>query len=217
MAPLTGRKSLSMEVAAAEVARGAWEGTADLVEAVAAESRYAHGWRPLRAALVRAVADLESGGGQVWDGARFTAWEAEAKLIAKARGDGKLSERLGLSPLQWRKARKDGLDKARALACLHYSLGLPMPIPAEDTRAFDEWYRPRFGGVDRVADWLGVSKDWLGDRLRGYELVGAKRSDRLPPAWLIRALDWLFTVGPITPFETPFAPYWPGQSLEEDY
>lgn len=216
MVAVRGKPNRSRQEAAAEIAKGAWQGTAEIVEAIAAERRYQFGWRPLSAAIVCAVRDLEAK--PVWSGEAFRAWEAEAKLLCKARGDGKLGERMGLTKLQLRHCRADGADKPIALACAHYTLGLPMPVPAEDVRAFDDWFRPRFGGVERPSEWLGVGNEWLAVRLRGYQLIGGERVPRAPAAWLIRALDWMFTVGPITPYgEKPPAPYWPGQDLDEGY
>lgn len=207
---------------------GTYEGTADLVEILIAESKFAYGWRPVRAAILYALRDMrpdDSDDDTVYlTPEQFQTWLAEAKALAKARGDGlKPADVLGLTAFQIRamasgyggKEATGVRSKAIALACAHYAAGMPLPIPAGDAAALDAWFRPRFGGVDRVVQWLGMSKKTLSDRLRGYSLRGEERVTREPEAYLIRALDWLHVVGPVCPYgPKPPVDIWPGQSKE---
>jgi hypothetical protein len=200
----------------AELDKGAWPGTADLLEQIAAESRFAYTWKPMRAALLIAARDLQPHEGPIWSGDRFAQWEAEAKLLAKARGDGRPRDRLGFTADQARKMRAEGVEKVRVLACAHYTLGLPQPVPAGDVRTFEDWFYPRFKSANAVAPWLGVSVPFLNDRLRGFATKGADRTPREPEAWLIRALDWVATVGPLMPYpDKPSPAVWPDQDLDE--
>lgn len=204
---------------------GTYEGTSDLVEILIAESKFAFGWRPARAGLLYALRDCNLPSDTVYmTPERFAAWVDEAKLVSGARGSKmKPSEILGLSNHQIRAMAVGHRDvpatgvtsKMIALACAHYSMGLELPVPAGDARALDEWFRLRFGGTDRVVQWLGITAKTLSDRLRGYGIRGNKRYERQPEAFVIRALDWLYTVGPICPFgPKPAVDIWPGQSKE---
>ena len=200
---------------------GTYEGTAALVDILIEESKHAYGWRPLRAGLLyalREVAPNDDDDATIYlTPAEFTRWVAEAKALSKARGDGLLpSAILGVSTLVIKTLKTKGVtSKPIALACAHYSMGLAMPVPAGDARQLDLWFRPRFGGTDRVSRWLHTAPKTLMHRLRGYEVRGDDRIDRHPEAYWVRALDWLATVGPICPYG-PKAPVdiWPGQSQE---
>lgn len=219
-AAIKGKRSQSLDQALAIVARETWDGTAPMLETLAYESKHMHAWRPVRAAVVAAMRDLqEPQDGPVMSGAEFETWRAEAKLLAKAREDGNPYDRIGISAYQAREFGKNGAPKMIALACAHYLLGRPLPIPSGDPRALDEWYTPRFGGVERVGEWLGVSGNWMTVRMRGFEMVRGERVERKPEAHLIRALDWLANVGPIVPYGARRGPLaiWPGQDLEEGY
>lgn len=205
---------------------GTYEGTGDLVEILIAESKHAYGWRPGRAGLLYALRESRLSAADddtvYMTPERFETWLKEAKAISKARGDGlTVNEILGLTTRQI-KAMKSGLNnrpargvtsRAIALACAHYTMGLEMPVPAEDWRALDAWYRPRFGGTDRVIRWMRVNEKTLADRLRGYSLRGEERVAMEPEAYWVRALDWLYTVGPVCPYgEKPAVDIWPGQA-----
>jgi len=86
---------------------GTYEGTADLVEILIAESKFAYGWRPVRAAILYALRDMrpdDSDDDTVYlTPEQFQTWLAEAKALAKARGDGlKPADVLGLTAFQIR-------------------------------------------------------------------------------------------------------------------
>jgi hypothetical protein len=201
---------------------GTYAGTDKLVTSLIEESKHAHGWRPLRAGILyaqRETAQRNSDADVIYmTGEQFTSWVAEAKALAKARGDGlKPSDVLGVSTLVIKGMKDRGVtSKPIALACAHYSVGLPMPIEAGSSRALDDWYRPRFGGTERVAEWLQIAAKTLSNRLRGFELRGGDvRVDREPEAYWVRALDWIHTVGPFCPFgPKPAVDIWPGQTAE---
>lgn len=215
MAP---RLTMTREQAAAELARGTWDGTEELLLSITYESMHAFGWRPRRTAALYAEADLGVDGDRTFmSGAEFAAWEENAKALAKVRGeDRKVAQAvLGISRFQARDYAENGASKIIAVACAHYLFGLPMPIAAEDPRAFDAWYRPRFGGTERVGQWLQVNPDWIGARLRGFEVIKDSRHTRLPPAHLIRACDWLWRIGPFCPYgDRKAVPLWTGHDIK---
>lgn len=219
-----GRVLRGRREAAAEAAEGCWEGTADLVEAFTLESRHVYGWRPLRAALLLAREDAERAaisdqkGGM--SGPEFAAWMKEAKAVLKVRGLAHgssytaVEEALGIGPDTRRSFARNGAPKLVALACAHVLFGFALPVPPEDPEAFDAWYRPRFMTAASVADWLQVDGGWIGARLSGFETLKGERVERLPPAYLIRALDWLWRMGPVSPYGQKAAvPIWPGQDV----
>jgi hypothetical protein len=211
------RRTLTREEAAAQLAHGTWDGTLDLLTALAYESMHAFGWRPRRAAILYAEQDIGAAEDRVFmSGPEFAAWRTDAKALAKARGHDRdvAGAVLGLSAFQARSLSEKGASKAVALACAHYLFGLELPIAAEDPRLFEEWYRPRFGGTERVADWLQVNPNWLSARLRGFEVIKDERVERLPPAYLIRACDWLWRVGPFCPYgDRKAIPLWTGHDV----
>jgi hypothetical protein len=215
-----GRRSQALDRALAGVAAGTWDGTAEILEVIAYESKHVHAWRPVRAAALAAMRDLvEPEGEGIMSPEEFARWRSEAKVLARARGDGNIHDRMGISPWTARQYEQKGAPKLIALACAHYLLGRPLPIPSGDSRALEDWFTPRFGGVQRVADWLGVSRDWLTARLKGWEMVKGERVERYPEANLIRALDWMYNVGPICPYgaRREALAIWPGQDLDEGY
>lgn len=219
--PTKGRPSKTREAAAADLAKGTWEGTEALVLTLANESTHARGFRPLRAAVLAAIRDIKPVSGEepiYMTATEFTAWRVTAKAVALAREDGNYLDRIDISDFQARKYAREGAPKIIALACAHYLLGLPLPIQPDDPRAFEEWFRPRFGGTERVAEWMQVSAAWLGNRMNGFEILKGQRIERVPSVSLIRALDWLSIVGPVCPYgeKTPLV-LWPGQDLSEGY
>jgi hypothetical protein len=214
-----GRTLRARADAVAEACSGSWGGTAEAVDKLIHESMHVYGWRPARAALLYALADLarpvDYGEEEpMWmSGPEFARWRAEIKLVAKARKQAmKAQDFLGVSDFQVRLMEKTGAPKWIALACAHALFGHDLPVPADDVDAFREWYDARFRAVDRVAAWLGVGHKWLSCRMSGFEMVGGQRAERSPSAGLIRACDWLWRMGPYCPYgPLPPVELWPGQ------
>lgn len=217
---LRGKRNQKVENAIDAACKGAWEGTRDIVEVIVNESRQLHAWRPVRAAALMAIRDIEAAGEDriVMSAEEFKAWRKTALAVARERGEGNYLERVGLSGFQARGYSEKGATKMVGLACAHFLMGLPMPIEPGDARAFDGWYTPRFGAVDRVATWLGVSTPYLTARLKGFEVLKGVRYAREPEIYLIRALDWLWSVGPVCPYgRKADLQIWPGQDVGDDY
>lgn len=208
------RLSEAREDALAVLVDGSWTGTEGLVRQIMDESRHAEGWRPGRAALMTAALDAPPIDGPYLTPEQFADWKVMAKALAKAKGWEKPEPALGLTPQQLRLLRARGVtSKAQALAMAHYLCGLPMPVPAGDSDALQAWYRPRFGGTERVAAWLDMDDRVLADRLRGFSLQKQGRTPRPPEPWLVRALAWLWRMGPYCPYgpKAPITGVWPSQ------
>ena len=123
-------------------------------------------------------------------------------------------EAIGLSGTQFRRRLKGAkrITKSEALACSHYLLGWATPVPAGDSAAFADWFYPRFGGTECIGEWLEVRPRALCDRLRGFEVRDGQRIKRGPETSLVRALDWVWRIGPACPYgAVKRAPAWPDQ------
>jgi hypothetical protein len=215
LSDLAGRRSKNRDELADQLCTGTWAGTADLVRRLVYSSMHAYGYRPDRAALLYALHDCNSETRMWMSPEQFQAWRKEARAIAKVRGTGKPEDEIGISLWSARHYSANGAPKTIALACAHYLHGHDLPVPANDWRALDPWYRARFGSTERVAEWLQISATTLSDRLRGFSLVKGEREPREPEAYLIRALDWLWRFGPFCPYgEKRPLELWPGQDLE---
>ncbi len=197
--------------------KGTWAGTDQLVDDLIDDSKHVFGWRASRAALLagRNIQD------RVWMTTdQFNDWRAIAKKAAKLRGDpaprAPELEAIGVNYDQAaRLAKGMAVRSTIALACAHYLAGFQLPIPADDPEAFAAWFEPRFGGADQVNRWLQLTPGWISARLQGFETVKGERSERTPPAHLIRALDWIITVGPVCPYgEIPPVEIYPGQMTQ---
>lgn len=187
-------------------------GTAAIVKAITDESFGTSGWRPARAGALVAVADGES---REWmSAAQFSSF-IERHGLARKHGAAELLKReLDIGPKR-RLNLMVGAAKAtkiEALAIAHFSLGLERPIPAEDCDAFAVWFGARFGDATEIGAWLGCRGDYISQRIKGFEVMKGHRWDRLPESSLIRALDWVWTVGPVAPFGgRPALKLWPRQ------
>lgn len=200
---------------------GTWEGTEEAVASLVQESMHKHGWKPVRAGALLNLADLNRKG--VWmTPEEFKTWIGIAKALAKQRKEpiavaqhdlgltkGRIydlqrPERVALRGLK--------ISKMEALACAHYVMGFDHPVPPGDADALSAWFEPRFGNVTNAAAFLDVTDSWLGARLRGWMLSRGNRKVTLPEGFLVRALDWVWRVGPICPYgDRPSVDIWPGQ------
>ncbi|MBU0801377.1 MAG: hypothetical protein KKA05_10320 [Alphaproteobacteria bacterium] len=181
---------------------GTTPNTRPLLEALLAESTYPANWKPLRAAMEIMVVEDH---GRVWmSPEQLTTWKAEAKALCRARGlpTTRIHDHIGMSAamLKVRCAGSVPVTKLESLACAHFAFGLDLPIAAGDARAFADWFRPLFGGTTQVSRWLGIDHDMIDARMAGFAIRGGKRFERSPEIGMIRALDWLIRIGPITPY-----------------
>ena len=187
-------------------AQGRWSDAETLLGRLAYESARQWSWRPARAGMLVGIQE----GPAVWmTVAEFEAWRARFKL----RG-AKLFEvtSIGRHRLASIRERGEPISRVEALACAHYALGLDQPVASGDVEAFAAWAAPRFGAFEALGAWLQVRGDWITDRMRGYDLRGGKRIERTPEGSLIRAMDYVWRVGPSCPYgDRPAARYWPNQ------
>lgn len=193
---------------------GAWPGTEELVRAVIGESKYVPAWRPGRAGALRAYAEMQP---RVWITAdEFADWVRSQSAAGRKRRDAESPiDKLGMtSKRKLRLIRGDSeATKAEALACAHVAMNFPLPVQPGDVAGFATWVANTFGGVEKLSDWLGVKNTVIGDRMRGFDVVGAERRPREPEVGLIRALDWIARCGPFCPYGEPIVvKTWPGQA-----
>lgn len=196
------------------VVAGAFEGTQEIVEAVVKESTHLPAWRPVRAAAALALAGEQHRAVNPWmTTAEFADWVAGFRKNDR----GLIQTAVGIAPSR-RKSILDGapISRTEALAIAHYRAGLPLPLPVGDVAAFGAWVVPRFGPVRALSRTLGLSEDYINDRLNGFDITHSARVIRTPEVSLIRAMDWVWRVGPISPYgrRLPGAAF-PGQ-LQED-
>jgi hypothetical protein len=197
---------------------GAYVDTGPVVQAIVKESAYHGAWRPVRAAAILAMAAKENVATSWMTAEEFEALVKAAGMEGRRRGSTeRLREDLGMTSLRRQKLLNGSAEasKIEALACAHLSLRFPMPVPAGDCAAFGRWVMPRFGAVEPVADFLGVRGAYILDRVKGFEITRGERRPRSPEPDLIRALDWLWRMGPVNPFgKAPRPPLWPGQEVD---
>lgn len=213
--PRTLRRARGPKIKA--ICDGTFTGTQPLIEALVENSTHAPAWRPVRAAAALGLAAQDPPAGHVWmTPAEFAAF-IERHFPVRSNRAGRLQSELGIARSRRHAILEDGapVGKAEALACAHYALGLPLPIPPGDTTAFAGWIEPRFGLVSALTAALDVAPRYITSRLKGYEVTSRGRRERLPDAGLIRALDWVWRVGPISPYgrRLPAAAF-PGQDTE---
>ena len=223
---LAGRIGTHRVVPLQQLTDGTWTGTEEAVASLVQDSMHKHGWRPVRAACLLTLAEINDRD-RVWmTPEEFAAWVKVAKAVAKSRKEptNAAQHDLGLTAgrvydLQRRERvelRGLKISKVEALACAHYAMGLLKPVPTGDADALQAWFMPRFGNVTHAASFLDVTDAWLGNRLRGWSLVRGQRKTVLPEGYLIRALDWLYRVGPICPYgDRPTVDLWPGQEAPQ--
>lgn len=170
------------------------------------------GWTPARAGALGAITDTDE---RVWmTTAEFEAFRERLQLGRRGR-TGLLQSELNIGKGRL-KAILDGspISRLEALACAHFSLGFEMPIRPGEPAAFAAWVAPRFGETKPVCKWLQLRTDHIVDRMVGYDLVNGKKLARVPQADLIRALDWVYRVGPVSPYgERPWVAIWPDQEV----
>lgn len=211
-----------MSKALEQLTRGRYADAPALVQATLDESKGVFAWRPVRAAALVALAEIEAED-RVWMTLEeFAAWRATHRIDDMRFGYIRTREAIGMASSRI-KALVAGLkgepvtpiSVIEALACAHFSMGLKPPVPAGDVEAFSEWFGPRFGAVEPLARWLKVRGETITDRLRGYDMRDGRRRDRLPEIDMIRAMDWIWRVGPVCPFgiRQPVE-IWPGQGVQ---
>lgn len=219
---MAGRIGAHRVVPLQQLTDGTWTGTEDAVAALVQDSMHKHGWRPVRAATLLTMAELNQRG-RVWmTPEEFKTWVGVAKAVTKQRKEplAVAQHDLGLTAGRvYDLQRPDRvalrglkISKVEALACAHYAMGLPRPVEPGNAEALMEWFAPRFGAVVNVAAFLDVTDAWLGARLRGWMLTRGERRDAPPEGFLVRALDWVYRVGPVCPYgDRPSVDLWPGQ------
>lgn len=194
-------------------------GTNELVEALVAESTNSmKAWRPVRAATVAALSVERSRGTRTWmTQAEFGAWAQQHFPTGRKTAGLTMEVAVGIT----KKRRKSILEGSEvtpteALAMAHFStLGWARPIMPGNAEVFSAWYTPKFGAALPAAMVLEIKDATISDRLRGYALKRGARHERLPEIGLIRALDWLYRVGPFCPYgERPPGAAFPGQEVE---
>lgn len=192
------------------VASNRWPDCADLMHEIAYESQRVRSWRPARAGALVALQKS-----RVW----MTLDEFENFLantrLPKLRGK-VLSERLEIGKKRLKAIREGSpISRVEALACAHYQLGLALPVPAGDVEAFGPWVNARFGAFEAIGNFLGIRGDDITNRIRGYDTRKGGRVPCKPGPQLIRALDWVYRVGPSCPFgDAPDVEYWPGHEYQ---
>ncbi len=207
------RKNFRRRVAA-KLDAESYPGAQDLVMQIVDESKQLRSWRPLRAA----AAALEPREDPIWMTAdQFSRWHiGEMAIRRKLANEIRPAADLGISATV-RAGYLNGsqtIPKIIALACAHISAGHALPVPAEDHELFAHWFHPRFGAVESITDFLDMGKSQIADRLKGYQMVEGVRRVRQPGPALIRALDWVYRVGPFCPYgDGMAAPVFPGQEI----
>jgi hypothetical protein len=169
----------------------------------------ARGWR--RDLALTAMGDPAE---RIWmTREQFEAWWARCNAgPRKLRLD---ASEVGISR-EMARARIEGRQRVRkieALAIAHHALGFPMPIEAGSVRAFNDWFMPRFVTREPLNDWLDLGPGTLGLYLQGYTIKQGKRWDRIPDACMIRAVDWVYRVGPVCPWTPPGVAVFDGQEI----
>lgn len=213
--PLTENRQAAIK----EAANDCWDGTAEIIEAVVRESRNAGAWCPVRAGAMMTMA----GPGEIHMTAeQFAIWKKQARNLAKVLGiterpiDDLTMTRDRFSDLgNPRRAERVNarVTRAEALACAHYLAGFPKPCGPDDLA---DWFFPRFGTFASVAPVLDFEVRAISRRINGYQIVNGERQPFVPEGSFIRALDWLWRVGPVNPYGTrPTLAFWPGQDLIE--
>lgn len=196
----------------ARVCANTWEGTQPIVEKLVLESTYRPAWRPVRALATMAMAaQTVDHRTHVWmSTAEFQHWHA-THFEWRRRGP-KLKDELGIAKTR-RLALRDGaaVTKIEALAFAHYAAGLPLPCELTPDDLAD-WFAPRFSASEGVAAVLHMKADTLLAKMRGYAMKAGVRVAREPDVTLLRALDWVWRVGPFSPYGARIpAPVFPGQ------
>lgn len=165
------------------------------------------GWN-LRDAADQAVTRSQDLGAGSWmTAAQFSEW-SERHFPARRRIGDAMEQAVGLSKQAARRRREGDVkvSKQEALACAHYAMGFPMPAPAGDVEAFSRWFAARFVTAYSVNAWLELGGGAITHCLRGFVLRDGSRFEALPDATLIRALDWVWRVGPVVPWFEGDAP-----------
>lgn len=184
------------------VVAGTYAGTEEIVTALVRESTHLEAWRPVRAAAMAALIGEEVNAVHLWmTTAEFSAWlDVHFPPRKKGAKDGLMRE-LGMTTRR-RAAILGGapITKVEALACAHYATGRAMPVPPRDTEAFSGWVEAQFGATKAICKTLNLGKDYIADRVRGYDSTAHGRMERLPEPDLIRAMDWCLHVGPFSPY-----------------
>jgi hypothetical protein len=190
--------------------------TPELVLAIVAESKNHAAWRPGRAGALRGLAEMNR---QVWMRPdEFADWILVQSAAGRKRGETlKPIEKLGMtSKRKLRLIRGDAeVSAVEALACAHVAMNFAMPVEPGDVDAFARWVAATFGGVERLSKFLRITNTQIGDRMRGFDVVGDFRVPRAPEAALIRALHWIARCGPVCPYGEELAvKTWPGQEIQ---
>lgn len=152
-------------------------------------------------AASQAVARSRDPGGSWMTPDQFAQWCE--RFFPSGRQIGDAMERAIGVPKRAAKMRRDGLiviSKTEALACAHYAMGFPVPTPPGNTEAFAEWLASRFVAANAVNGWLELSGGYVANRVRGFVLRDGVRHPAPADVGMIRALDWVYRVGPVVPW-----------------
>lgn len=181
---------------------GTWAGTKDLIGAMIEESKFAIGWRPMRAAALLVQAEMQP---RIWMAPEeFARWRKMVKIYRTVpNSEADLRTAMGWTTERMTKYESGDapIPKVVALACAHYLHDLPFPEICRTPEGFDVWVEREFSNAARITDFLDVSKRTMVH----YRTVGA-------PGDLVRAMDWTLKMGGLCPFGAHhLVTTWPGQ------
>lgn len=207
--------SPSRQAAIREAAAGCWEGTEELIGALVRESRHKGAWKPVRAALLTATAPTSE---VHMTAAQFGIWKKQARALVKITGRterpvddlGMKEQRFSeLSNAKRQLQKKISISRSEALGCAHYLTGLPKPCTPEELA---DWFWPRFGAFAHIAPLFDMKAQSFAARINGYVITDGVRETVVPEGHFIRALDWIWRFGPVSPYgERPAVALWPEQ------
>lgn len=203
------RPKISMGDALARVSLTTYPGTHDLAESLVNDSMREQAWRPVRAMAIRARETRAANSGLTWmTTEEFNAW---MDTFTRYRRQGACTN-VGITAGR-RRAIMGGekITPAEALAVAHFRAGLPLPCDLE-AADFKAWFMPRFAGLTAICETLAIKPKTLASYLHGYSIDHGQRIARKPARAVVRALDWVWKVGPFSPYgERPGAPLFPSQ------
>lgn len=197
----TLRARRSRPAAIKEATAGTAEGTSDIVAAVIKESTGVPAWRPVRESALMAMAAVDPPKDQVWMttnefeyflGEHFQPNTKRAANLASFLGIGKRRRAAMLAGAR--------ITKVEAMACAHYATGQLVPLMVGSVALFEAWITKSFGAAKPLADALGVADSYILDRMKGYAFTRGQRVERVPDVTIIRAIDWVWRVGPFSPY-----------------
>lgn len=180
------------------------EGTREILDAVLSESNpspaHGNGWRPVRAAAVKAMRYTEAPPAVHMTTEEFTAWLERHSMTGRG-SRANLQEQVAIS-----KERKlfilEGarIKKVEALAMAHFALGLRPPVPAGNAGMFKRFVTENFGRPVGLTKVLEVEANSIRQKMEGFRLVRGVAMPRPTDIGLIRAIDWVRRFGPYSPY-----------------